>query len=128
MSEGLTSTSRFDTSMACQLVLDVSRSACRFFRLEKAIPKRGWCYQYLKWLGITPSLSLSLSFLDYLYSSISAQCPLNVHSCFFPQKRFLLQSHACSTLSFRYTRVTYVTCLFILVVCGTCNLYLLPPP
>ena len=54
---------------------------------------RAMCYRYLKWLGI----ALSLSLLDYLYSSISARCPLNVHLCFFPQRGF-------------YRRVTLVVC------------------
>ena len=81
------------------------------------------CYRYLKWLGIALSLFLRLLVLFHFGSM-----PLKRALMLFPSKRFLPQSHACSTLSFRYTRVTYVTCLFILVVCGTCNLYLLPPP
>ena len=65
---------------------------------------------------------LSLFLLDYLYSFYFGLMPLKRALMLFPSKRFLSQSHACSTLSFRYTRVTYVMCLFILVVCGTCNL------
>ena len=79
------------------------------------------CYRYLKWLGIALFLRLLVPFH---FGSM----PLKRALMLFPSKRFLPQSHACSMLSFRYTRVTYVTCLFILVVCGTCNLYLLPPP
>ena len=80
----------------------------------------GWwrvpcCYRYLKWLGIALSLSLFL-FLRLLVLFHFGSMPLKRALMLFPSKRFLPQSHACSTLPFRYTRMTYVMYLFILVV------------
>ena len=44
------------------------------------------CYRYLKWLGI----SLSLSLLDYLYSSYFSSMPLKCALMLFPSKEVFI--------------------------------------
>jgi hypothetical protein len=65
--------------------------------------------------------------LFYLYTLFpSWYMPPNMNLC-FSLRGFSVQSHALDNPLLGITCVTHV-CVFVFVGCGTCNVYLLPPP